>query len=84
MISKLHNSMANVYYGIEDVKRDPMTLVKKLERGDADSSGSTLRTVGIIVLVLSVILVIGAAVLLSANGAANSINQASFESLNQR
>ena len=38
-------------------------LRAKLERGDSDSAGSTMRTMGIIVLVIAVVLLIGAAVM---------------------
>jgi hypothetical protein len=63
---------------VEDMRQNAAELVQKLERGDADSSGSTLRTVGIVVLVVAVIGVLGAAVMLAANGAASSINATSF------
>jgi hypothetical protein len=36
--------------------------VKKLEHGDADSSGSTLRTLGIVILVVLIVGIIGYAV----------------------
>jgi len=74
MFDKLYNSMATAYY----TARDPLALVQKLERGDADSSGSTLRTIGIVVLVLAVIGVIGAAVMIAGHQAANDINSSSF------
>ncbi len=74
MYSKLYNTLASARIAVED----PLALVRKLERGDADSSGSTLRTVGIVVLVVAVIAVLGGAVILAANGAAKSINSTSF------
>ena len=74
MYNKLYNALASARIAVEN----PLALVQKLERGDADSSGSTLRTVGIVVLVVAVIGVLGAAVMLAANGAAGSINSTSF------
>ncbi|MCL5997315.1 MAG: hypothetical protein M1546_14850 [Chloroflexi bacterium] len=79
MFDKLYTLTASAYSAVEDFKRDPLALVKKLERGDADSSGSTLRTVGIVVLVVLVVGVIGVAVYTAASGAANSINKTSFD-----
>lgn len=88
MFSKLNNSlynaMADVYIAIDDFKRDPMAVVQKLERGDADSSGSTLRTIGIVVLVLSVVMIIGVAVIAASRDAAEKIGAASFDGLDQR
>ena len=88
MFSKLNNSlynaMAETSIAIADFKRNPMALVQKLERGDADSSGSTLRTIGIVVLVLSVVMIIGVAVIAAANDASSKIGAASFEDLNVR
>ncbi|HEY3289334.1 MAG TPA: hypothetical protein VGK87_04325 [Anaerolineae bacterium] len=52
--------------------------LKDLERGDADSSGSTLRTVGIVALVLLVVAVLGVAIYGAANTTAANINSASF------
>ena len=75
MYSKLYNALASARVAIND----PLALVRRLERGDADSSGSTLRTVGIVVLVVAVIAVLGGAVMLAANGAAASINATSFD-----
>ena len=41
---------------------NPAEIVKKLERGDADSSGSTMRTAGIVALVLVIFGLIATAV----------------------
>ena len=78
MNSKIYNTLASARIAIEDFRQNPMALVNKLERGDADSSGSTLRTVGIVVLVVAVIAVLGLAVMGAANGAATKINETSF------
>lgn len=87
MFSKLNNSlysaMTDAYIAIDEFKHDPMAVVQKLERGDADSSGSTLRTIGIVVLVLSVVMIIGAAVILASRDAASKIGAASFTALDQ-
>jgi hypothetical protein len=60
-----------------------VTMIKQIERGDADSSGSTLRTIGIVVLVVSVVTLIGLAVLNGAQEAADKINAATFDPLNK-
>ena len=63
MNTKLNNAIAKMAVVAMDVQKNPMVLVKALERGDADSSGSTLRTVGIVTLVIAVVILIGAAVM---------------------
>ena len=68
MSNKLNNLAIRVYLALQ-----------KLERGDADSSGSTLRTVGIVALVLLVVAVLGVAIYAAANTAAANINKASFK-----
>ena len=68
MSNKLNNLAIRVYLALQ-----------KLERGDADSSGSTLRTVGIVALVLLVVAVLGFAIYAAANSAASNINSASFK-----
>ena len=62
MNTKLNNAIAKMAVVAMDVQKNPMVLVKALERGDADSSGSTLRTVGIVTLVVLVVTAIGIAV----------------------
>jgi membrane protein YqaA with SNARE-associated domain len=59
MFTKLYNTSAKAYVAVADLR-------KQLERGDADSSGSTLRTAGVVVLVLAVVAAIGAAVAIAA------------------
>ncbi len=47
-----------------------MSAIRRaLERGDADSSGSTLRVMGIVVIVLAVVALLGSAVFHVANTA---------------
>ncbi len=72
MQSKLYTAMVMTYVKLAEMRR-------QLERGDADSSGSTLRTVGVVVLIVAVILLLGTAVFAAAGGAANSINAATFD-----
>jgi uncharacterized protein YjeT (DUF2065 family) len=52
--------------------------VKQLERGDADSSGSTLRTLGIVLLVVGVVLIIGGALLAYSLRISNTIGATSY------
>ena len=73
MFSKLYNSMANAYIAAYDLKSNPMALVKMLERGDADSSGSTMRTAGVVALILLIFGAIAVAVIAVAGQAATSI-----------
>jgi hypothetical protein len=79
MSNKFNALTVNAYVYLTNL----MDYVKKLERGDADSSGSTLRTMGIVLLVVAVVLVLGTAVLLAARGAATSINAATFSTFKQ-
>jgi hypothetical protein len=79
MFDKFYNTLASARIAIND----PLAIVRKLERGDADSSGSTLRTVGIVLLVVLVVGVLGLAVMGAANGAADSINTTSFNNFGQ-
>ncbi|HEY3289335.1 MAG TPA: hypothetical protein VGK87_04330 [Anaerolineae bacterium] len=74
MYQKLYTLAAIAYL----IQSDPVEFVKNLERGDADSSGSTLRTVGIVALVLLVVAVLGVAIYAAANTTAGNINKASF------
>ena len=49
-------------------------LVIRLERGDADSGGSTLRTLGVVTLVVLVVAAIGAAIIVKGLDAADVVN----------
>ena len=71
MFSKLQDLSIKAYIA-------KTNLIEKLERGDADSSGSTLRTVGVVALVLIVVAVLGIAIYGAASNAAGNINSASF------
>ncbi|HEY3289354.1 MAG TPA: hypothetical protein VGK87_04425 [Anaerolineae bacterium] len=71
MSAKLYDLSIRTWFAVEQLKA-------KLERGDADSSGSTLRTVGIVALVLLVVAVLGVAIYGAANTTAANINKASF------
>jgi hypothetical protein len=42
-------------------------IVRKFERGDADNSGATLRTFGVVLIVLALIAVIAAGISAAAN-----------------
>ena len=79
MSNKFYALTVNAYVYLNNL----MDYVKKLERGDADSSGSTLRTMGIVLLVVAVVLVIGTAVLLAARSVAGNINATTFNSFKQ-
>ena len=46
----------------------------RLERGDADSGGSTLRTLGVVTLVVLVVAAIGAAIIVKGLDAADVVN----------
>ncbi len=71
MFSKLQDLSTLAYLRAQDA-------IQKIERGDADSSGSTLRTVGVVALVLIVVAVLGIAIYGAASNAAGNINSASF------
>ncbi len=71
MTNKMNQLAIRAYLAMADLK-------VKMERGDADSSGSTLRTVGVVALVLIVIAVLGIAIYSAASNTAGSINSSSF------
>jgi hypothetical protein len=50
----------------------------KIERGDSDSAGSTLRTLGIVILIVAVVALIGAAVYAAAGVISGKISTTSF------
>ena len=66
MFTNLYNLSGRAFVAVNDFR-------EKLERGDADSAGSTLRTIGIVTLVLLVVGAIGAAVMVAANSAGSTI-----------
>lgn len=78
MASRLGQLVTGIWLAATEAVRDPAELLRRLERGDADSSGSTLRTLGIVILVVLVVGVIGTAVYAAAGVIAGKINSASF------
>ena len=72
MYNKLYTAMVVTYVALDELRN-------KIERGDADSSGSTLRTVGIVALIVLVITVLGLAVYGAASNAAGKINSTTFK-----
>jgi hypothetical protein len=63
------------YVALKYVIRNLPVLVHKLECGDADSAGSTLRSIGIVILVLLIVTLVGVSVANSAGLLASTINQ---------
>ena len=57
---------------------NPAQIVKMLERGDADSSGSTMRTAGIVALVLVIFGAIATAVSLLATATGSKVKTPAF------
>lgn len=72
--NKFYDFTVNAYVCLTNL----MDYVRKLECGDADSSGSTLRTMGIVLLVVAVVLIIGGALLTYATRVATTIGSTSF------
>lgn len=66
MSSKFQQQMIALYVAMDEILRNPMALAKRLERGDADSSGSTMRTAGVVALVLAIFGFVAGAVYLLA------------------
>ena len=75
MFNKLYPAYVKTAVVVEDMKQ----AVLKIERGDADSSGSTLRTLGIVVLVVLVVSLIGAAVYAAGGDISKKIDSTSFK-----
>ena len=69
MFNNLYLKAAMVRMALEN----PVEFVQALERGDADSSGSTMRTLGVVILILSIFAVIAVAVRAAAAQAAAGI-----------
>lgn len=78
MFNNLYLKAAAARMTLDDIAANPTALVKKIERGDADSSGSTMRTAGVVALVLVIFLAIGAAVAALASGTAGKISTPGF------
>jgi hypothetical protein len=79
MFNQLYGKMTQVWIAYEDLKRDPVAMIKRLERGDADSSGSTMRTAGIVALILAIFLLLGGAVYTLANATTGQIKAPAFK-----
>ena len=78
MFNTLYPAYIKTAVAIEDLKQNASKAIAKIERGDADSSGSTLRTLGIVVLVVLVVSAIGVAVATAGTNIAGKINETSF------
>ena len=78
MINKINNTLTKTAILIADVRTNPIAMMKKLQRGDADSGGSTLRTLGVVTLIVVVVGLIGAAILTASKTVSNAINTSSF------
>ena len=74
MKTAIYNNLVKVAV----IAHNPMSLVQKLERGDADSSGSTMRTAGVVALVLVIFAAIAAAVSTLATATAGDIAAPAF------
>ena len=72
MKTAIYNNLVKTALFVNEVKT-PMGLAKKLQRGDADSSGSTMRTAGVVALVLVIFAAIAAAVANLANATGDKI-----------
>ncbi len=57
---------------------NPAEIVKMLERGDADSSGSTMRTAGVVALVLIIFGAVATAVVILANATGAKVKTPAF------
>ncbi|HEY3289333.1 MAG TPA: hypothetical protein VGK87_04320 [Anaerolineae bacterium] len=68
---RIHDYLTRAWLAIWQLK-------VQLGRGDADSSGSTLRTMGIVALVLLVVAILGVAVYGAASNTASVINSAKY------
>ena len=78
MTNKINNTLMKTAILIADVRTNPVAMMKKLQRGDADSGGSTLRTLGVVTLIVVVVGLIGAAILTASKTVSNAINTSSF------
>ena len=78
MTNKINSALTKTAILIADVRTNPVAMMKKLQRGDADSGGSTLRTLGVVTLIVVVVGIIGAAILAASRTVSNAINTSSF------
>ncbi len=72
MMTKLYEA-ANELTALRIGRTLPAALLRQIERGDADSAGSTLRTIMVVVVVAAVVGLIGAAVRAGGADAASCI-----------
>jgi hypothetical protein len=78
MFNTTYNAISKMYVMAYDYRQNVDTWIAKLERGDADSSGSTLRAAGIIALVLTIFALLNAAISTAAVNVASTIGRPSF------
>jgi hypothetical protein len=78
MFNKINNTLTKTAVMMAEVKSNPVALLKRAQRGDADSGGSTLRTLGVVTLIVVVVGLIGAAILGAANVVSGAISTSSF------
>ena len=71
MFNTINGYLMLAYLAAQDMKEN-------LERGDSDSAGSTLRTLGIVILVVAVVALIGAAVYAAAGIISGKITGTTF------
>ena len=73
MLNETTHLIIRTSIGINNLKD---RFVTRLERGDADSGGSTLRTLGVVTLVVLVVAAIGLAILFKGKEAEGAITNA--------
>ncbi|HEY3289332.1 MAG TPA: hypothetical protein VGK87_04315 [Anaerolineae bacterium] len=75
-MSKFEFNMMRLYIQVTNAPALWLDALRRsAERGDADSSGSTLRVMGVVALVLAVVAVLGAAAFNVANTAVVQLGQ---------
>lgn len=78
MFNTTYNAIAKMYVAAFDVQQNLNAWITRLERGDADSSGSTLRAVGVIALVLTVFALLNRAISTVAVNVTSTIGTPTF------
>ena len=78
MTNKINSTLTKTAILIADVRTNPVAMLKKLQRGDADSGGSTLRTLGVVTLIVVIVGIIGGAILAASRTVRDAINTTSF------
>ena len=69
MFNQIYAYTSMVRVALDEIVADPVSFIKQLERGDADSSGSTMRLAGVVALVLAVVALIAGTVFALATAA---------------